>query len=49
MNRLRYYKPTVGSDYIPDRFAWVDRVAASAITFAATAILGATLLHWWFQ
>lgn len=37
MKRLRYYKPTVGSDHIPDRFAWIDR--ALPIGFFAVGTL----------
>ncbi|WP_288142472.1 hypothetical protein [Mesorhizobium sp.] len=29
--RGRYYRPTVGSDFIPDRHRWVDRLAPWAI------------------
>ena len=41
---LRYYKPTVGSDHIPDRFAWVDFYAPYAIMLMAFGILLAVML-----
>ncbi|WP_287333372.1 hypothetical protein [Mesorhizobium sp.] len=43
--RIRYYRPTVGSDFIPDRHQWLDRVLPPAIFIASLAIIAVTI---WF-
>lgn len=45
-HRVRYYKPTVGSDHIPDPWAWLDTAIPVALCLVALGIIGATA---WFQ
>ncbi|WP_195178925.1 hypothetical protein [Mesorhizobium sp. INR15] len=45
MKSARYYKPTVGSDYIPDRFAWIDRVAPWAFFGVGVAMWVAVIVR----
>lgn len=40
---MRYYKPSVGRDHIPDPYKWVDVWAPRIIMAVAFSILGAVM------